>query len=172
MARKGPRSPLARGLILATASAPAIALALAAFWLDGSLGIGLPDRLQWPGMPVLLGGMGLLGWAEATLLRVARSTGGFGDAPQALVDQGPYRHTRNPIYLGGLGALLGLSLWRGSPTLLVTALGFVSIMHLVVTRREEPATRRRFGAAYDQYLSRVPRWLPRLGSGSGLGDGA
>lgn len=164
MASKAKHSPLTRGLILVTASALVIVLALGALWLDGWLGIRLPSGLRWLGMLVLAWGLALIAWAEATLLRLARSTGGFGDAPATLVADGPYRYVRNPIYAGGFAILLGLSMWRASPTLLVIALGFLPIMHLVVTRVEEPATRRRLGRAYDDYLRREPRWLPHLKS--------
>jgi protein-S-isoprenylcysteine O-methyltransferase Ste14 len=161
-AGKAKRSPLARGLILATASALVLALALGAFWLDGRLSLRLPAALRWPGLAALACGLALIAWAEVTLLRVVRSTGAFGDPPGTLVAQGPYRHVRNPIYIGAFGVLLGLSWWRSSPTLLVLALGFLPVMHLFVTRSEEPATRRRLGAQYDDHLRRVPRWLPRL----------
>jgi protein-S-isoprenylcysteine O-methyltransferase Ste14 len=162
MASKARRSPLARGLILVIASALVIALALGAIWLDGWLGFQLPSGLRWAGIAVLASGFVLIVWAEVTLLRIARSTGAFGDPPGTLVAQGPYRHVRNPIYIGAFGVLLGLSWWRSSPTLLVLALGFLPVIHLFVTRSEEPATRWRLGAQYDDYLRRVPRWLPRL----------
>jgi protein-S-isoprenylcysteine O-methyltransferase Ste14 len=40
------------------------------------------------------------------------------------------------------------------------------IVHIVVVRLEEPATRRRFGPDYEDYCRRVPRWIPRLGGKS------
>ena len=157
-----PRSRLARGLILATASALVIALVLGAGRLDSRFGVDLPAGLRLPGLAALVFGLAMIGWAEATLLRTARATGGFGDPPPTLVTLGPYRHVRNPIYVGAFGLLLGLSLWRGSLTLLAAALTFLPVMHLFLVRVEEPATPRRLGAAYDDYRSRVPRWLPRL----------
>jgi protein-S-isoprenylcysteine O-methyltransferase Ste14 len=39
---------------------------------------------------------------------------------------------------------------------------FFLATHLFVTLYEEPDLRRRFGASYEAYLSRVPRWIPRL----------
>lgn len=162
MAESPPRSRLARGLILATASALVIALVLGAGRLDVWLGVGLPAGLRPPGLAALALGLALIGWSEATLSRTSRSTGGFGDPPPTLVTLGPYHHVRNPIYIGAFGLLLGLSLWRGSPTLLATALAFLPVIHLFLVRVEEPATRLRLGAAYDDYRSRVPRWLPRL----------
>lgn len=139
-----------------------IALVLGATILDTRLRVGLASSLRLPGAVALALGLALIGWAEATLLRIARATGGFGDPPAMLVAQGPYRCIRNPIYVGAFGLLLGLSLWRGSPTLLAAALAFLPAMHLFLVRVEEPATRKRLGAAYDDYRDRVPRWLPRL----------
>ena len=162
MIGKARRTSLERALILGAASALVLAVALGAFWIDAQWRLRLPDGLHWPGILALAVGLALIVWAEATLLRVAHSPGGFSDAPAALVAQGPYRHVRNPIYLGGFGVLLGLSWWRASPTLMVAALLFLPGMHVMVTRLEEPATRARLGAAYQDYLQRVPRWLPRL----------
>jgi protein-S-isoprenylcysteine O-methyltransferase Ste14 len=162
MAEKAKRPPLARSLILAAASALVIMLALGAFWLDARLNLRLPDGLRWPGMAVLACGLALIAWAEATLLRLTRSSGGFGDTPATLVAEGPCRRVRNPIYVGAFGVLLGLSWWRASPTLFVVVLVFLPAMHVFITRVEEPATRARLGAAYDDCLGRVPRWFPRL----------
>ena len=163
MAQTPPRSRLARGLILATASILVVVLVLIAGKIDVRLSLGLPSVLWLPGLAAMAFGLAMIGWAEATLLRTARSTGGFGDPPMLLVGRGPYRHVRNPIYLGAFALLLGLSLWRGSATLLAAALVFLPVMHLFLVRVEEPATRRRLGAVYDDYLKRVPRWLPRPG---------
>jgi protein-S-isoprenylcysteine O-methyltransferase Ste14 len=157
MTEKAKRSPMARGMILLTASALVIVLALGALWLDGRLGIRLSVWLQWPGMVALACGLALIAWSEVTLLRIARSTGGFGDPPEALVTEGPYRY-------GAFAVLLGLSWWRNSPALFAIALGFLIFMSMFVRRVEEPATRRRLGEAYDDYLCRVPRWVPRIKS--------
>ncbi len=148
-------------MILATASTMVVAVVLFAWKIDARLGLGLPGGLRLPGLAAMTFGLALIGWAEATLLLIARSTGGFGDPPTTLVAQGPYRHVRNPIYLGAFALLLGLSMWRGSATLLAIALAFLPAMHVFLVRVEEPATRRRLGGAYDDYLKRVPRWLPR-----------
>jgi len=154
---------LARGLILATASILVVGLVLIAWKIDVRFDPGLPGGLRLPGLAAMTFGLAMIAWAEATLLRTARATGGFGDPPMLLVARGPYRHVRNPIYLGAFALLLGLSLWRGSVTLLAAALVFLPVMHLSLVRVEEPATRRRLGAVYDDYLQRVPRWLPHPG---------
>jgi len=63
---------------------------------------------------------------------------------------------------GEVLALLGESAVFQSPALLLYAGVAWLCCHLFVVLYEEPALRRRFGAAYDDYRGQVPRWLPRL----------
>lgn len=162
MSAQGRRSPLARALILAAASGLVIILVRITSVLDILVGRALSPALRLPGVGVAGVGLGLIVWAEAALLRTTGSTGGFGDAPPSLVAHGPYRHTRNPIYLGGFLLLLGLAGWRGSWALLLASAAFLPLMHILVVSVEEPATRKRLGPAYEDFCSSVPRWLPRL----------
>ena len=75
---------------------------------------------------------------------------------------GPYLRIRNPLFAGGLLAMAGLALMTSSRGLaLGTVLAAVGA-HLFVVRVEEPRLRARFGAAYDAYCRRIPRWLPGL----------
>ncbi|MGI9083774.1 MAG: methyltransferase family protein [Aeromicrobium sp.] len=77
----------------------------------------------------------------------------------ALVTTGPFRFTRNPMYLGMAVLQAGLSLAFG----LMWALAMVPVAVLAVDRlviaREEPYLERRFGADYIAYKSRVRRWI-------------
>jgi protein-S-isoprenylcysteine O-methyltransferase Ste14 len=82
------------------------------------------------------------------------------DPPRELVVSGLYRYVRNPIYVSVILILLGHFIWFGYWSLLLYAgLAFVGT-HLFVTFYEEPSLRKRFGRAYEDYLSKVPRWLP------------
>ena len=82
------------------------------------------------------------------------------DPPKELVVSGLYRYVRNPIYVSVIMILLAHFMWFGYWSLLLYAgLAFVGT-HLFVTLYEEPALRKRFGAAYEDYLSEVPRWIP------------
>lgn len=84
------------------------------------------------------------------------------DPPKELVVTGPYRYVRNPIYLGVLSIFLGHFLWFGYRALLIyTMLASIGV-HLFIVLYEEPTLKRRFGTAYEEYLKRVPRWIPRL----------
>ena len=84
------------------------------------------------------------------------------DPPKELVITGPYRYVRNPIYVGVLLIFLGHFLWFGYWAMLIyTVSAFIGV-HLFVLLYEEPTLKRKFGAAYEDYLKRVPRWMPRL----------
>jgi protein-S-isoprenylcysteine O-methyltransferase Ste14 len=83
------------------------------------------------------------------------------DPPDALVAQGPYRYTRNPMYVGVLAILAGLALARWSAPLAIYAAGVATAFVAFVRAYEEPRLERQFGDSYRAYMSRVPRWLGR-----------
>jgi protein-S-isoprenylcysteine O-methyltransferase Ste14 len=89
--------------------------------------------------------------------------------PEALVTTGPYRFTRNPMYLGHLVFLSGLALVTRSPLAGLLVAAHVPWFARRVAR-DEQRLRERFGPAYDEYCQRVPRWLPRPSRPSGLLD--
>ena len=76
-----------------------------------------------------------------------------------IVRTGPYRFSRNPIYLAFSLLQLGIAIWVNSVWLLATLVGAVALIHYVVIRREEQYLERRFGAEYLDYKARVRRWL-------------
>lgn len=121
-----------------------------------------PVDLRW----VPLMAAGYLMYAKAGDYRTARGGGGPGQSgppPQRIVDTGPYALTRNPMYLGHLVFLSGLSLATRSPV--AAAVLAVNLpwfdRH---ARRDEERLTALFGAAYTDYRDRVPRWLPSLRS--------
>ena len=84
------------------------------------------------------------------------------DPPKELVVTGFYRYVRNPIYLSVLFIFLGHFLWFGYWALLLyTILAFLGV-HFFIVLYEEPALKRKFGATYEDYLRKVPRWIPRF----------
>ena len=107
-------------------------------------------------------GVLLLAWCWVGFMVEGRGTPAPYDPPRQLVTGRVYRRVRNPMYVGLVLALLGESAVFQSPALLLYAGVAWLCCHLFVVLYEEPALRRRFGAAYDDYRGRVPRWLPRL----------
>jgi protein-S-isoprenylcysteine O-methyltransferase Ste14 len=109
----------------------------------------------------IMGGVIVL-WSFWNFLAQGRGTPAPIDPPKELVATGFYRYVRNPMYVGVLAAILGHFLWFGYWNLLLYA-GIVFLaFHAFVTYYEEPNLKRRFGAAYEDYLRRVPRWIPRV----------
>jgi protein-S-isoprenylcysteine O-methyltransferase Ste14 len=111
---------------------------------------------------------GLLGVASVGLAAAAasrfrqRGTTLHPEEPEkasVLVTDGPNRLTRNPMYVGVTGVLLAHAALRRSWAALVPVMVFVGLIDRVQIRAEEAALRSRFGSAYDEYCSRVPRWL-------------
>ena len=95
-------------------------------------------------------------------LKEGRGTPAPIDAPKELVAVGFYRYVRNPMYVGVLAIILGHFLWFGFWNLLIYAIVVFAAFHIFVTYYEEPTLKRQFGAAYEEYLQNVPRWIPRL----------
>ena len=77
----------------------------------------------------------------------------------AIVRTGPYRFSRNPIYIAFSLLQLGIALWVNSLWLLATLVVAVALMHYVVIPREEQYLKRKFGSEYQEYKTSVRRWL-------------
>ena len=84
------------------------------------------------------------------------------DPPKELVITGFYRYVRNPIYVGVLLIFLGHFLWFGYWALLMYAIISFMGVHAFVVLYEEPTLKRKFGPSYEDYVRRVPRWIPKL----------
>jgi len=76
-----------------------------------------------------------------------------------IVRTGPYRFSRNPIYLAFILLVLGLSVWLNTLWLLVTHVPAVGILAMVVIPREERFLERNFNGQYPIYKAQVRRWL-------------
>jgi protein-S-isoprenylcysteine O-methyltransferase Ste14 len=116
----------------------------------------------WLALPLwLIGGITIL-WCFWDFLVKGRGTPAPIDPPKELVVSGLYRFVRNPMYVAVLMMLFGHFLWFRFWSLLIYALFFFLAFHLFIIGYEEPNLRKRFGAAYEQYLRIVPRWIPKL----------
>ena len=117
--------------------------------------------------PFWLVGASILLWSFWNFLKEGRGTPAPTDPPKELVARGFYRYTRNPMYVGVLALILGHFLWFGYWYLLLYAILVFIAFNTFVTLYEEPTLKRKFGASYEEYLKRVPRWIPRLKGSSG-----
>jgi protein-S-isoprenylcysteine O-methyltransferase Ste14 len=77
----------------------------------------------------------------------------------SIVRTGPFRFSRNPIYLAFAGVQLGIALWIGSVWMIATLIAAAAVVARVVVPREERYLESRFGAQYSSYRNSVRRWL-------------
>jgi protein-S-isoprenylcysteine O-methyltransferase Ste14 len=78
-----------------------------------------------------------------------------------LVTTGANAVSRNPMYVGMAGLLVAHAVRRGSWTALLPVAAFVLVINRLQIAAEEPALLENFGADYEAYRARVPRWLGR-----------
>lgn len=113
----------------------------------------------------LWAGRGLIGlsllvmvWAAIAFKR-ARTTIVPHMQPSALVDTGPFQFTRNPIYAADLVILVGWCVSLGSPLGLILLVPlYFALLHLFILP-EEARLRAKLGAPYEDYCTRVRRWI-------------
>jgi protein-S-isoprenylcysteine O-methyltransferase Ste14 len=79
-----------------------------------------------------------------------------------LVVSGLYRYVRNPMYVAVVSAILGQGLLLGNLKLLEYGGLVFLLFHLFVLVYEEPTMKATFGAEYESFCARVPRWIPRF----------
>ena len=80
-------------------------------------------------------------------------------ATSSIITQGPYRYSRNPIYLGFAIAAAGIALVFNSCWMLLSALAFVWIANKFVIEKEENYLERKFGESYSNYRQTTRRWV-------------
>jgi protein-S-isoprenylcysteine O-methyltransferase Ste14 len=131
---------------------------MALAWLLALLWAPLNAEAMALGWIVVLLALVLMGWTAVTLMR-AGTTVMPGREPTALVTTGPFRLTRNPIYLADLAILAGFSFGVGQPlgALLVWPLKRVLEERFVLP--EEARLEAHAGEAYLDYTRTVARWV-------------
>ncbi|HWB45295.1 MAG TPA: isoprenylcysteine carboxylmethyltransferase family protein [Hyphomicrobiaceae bacterium] len=112
----------------------------------------------WLGATIFVLALALLIWAVVTMTR-AGSNVPTNRPTIAIVGGGPYRFTRNPIYLGMFLGLIGLATTFNAVWLLIALFPFALVIRYGVVAREETYLERKFGDMYRSYRSRVRRWL-------------
>ncbi len=112
-----------------------------------------------PGLVICAVGVCIYLWCAATFVRTGHGTPAPIDEPTRFVAVGPYVWSRNPMYVGVLTAILGQALIFLSWHIFVYAAVFFLIVEFFVRLYEEPHLRKKFGAEYEEYLRRTPRWI-------------
>jgi len=77
----------------------------------------------------------------------------------ALATDGPYRFSRNPLYIAAIGVYLGVTLWVNGLAPLLLMLPMTWLLHWGIVLREERYLESKFGNAYQSYQMNVRRWI-------------
>jgi protein-S-isoprenylcysteine O-methyltransferase Ste14 len=156
--------PLMRGLSYATVFLSFFLVFLPARVLElaGVASVRPVGPTQVGGAVVVVFGLSLALWCVVTFALAGKGTPAPFDPPRRLVIRGPYSVVRNPMYVGGITALLGASIYYESLALLAFASAFALTTHLFVLFYEEPTLARLFGGEYAEYRERVRRWTPSV----------
>jgi protein-S-isoprenylcysteine O-methyltransferase Ste14 len=112
----------------------------------------------WVGGAIFALAFALAIWAIVTIRKAGTQVETY-KPTTTIVANGPYRFTRNPIYLGMVLGLIGLAIAFDSLWILVTLVLFYLVIRYGVVAREETYLERKFGDVYLGYRSRVRRWL-------------
>ncbi len=155
---------LVRALTYATLFIGVVLVYLPAATLEWA-GAAPPRQAGWAqilGAIATAAGAAIALWSILSFALVGRGTPAPFDPPRRLVVRGPYRHVRNPMYLGAGVALAGAALFYQSAPLLAYDAAFLLLMQGFVLLHEEPSLSRAFGPDYDAYRRTVRRWWPRL----------
>lgn len=131
---------------------------IAAAWGIARVTAPGPAGLVWAGWALVAAGLAVMVWA-ALAFRRARTSIVPRQRPSALVASGPYRVSRNPIYLADLVILAGVALILRAPWALVLLVPFWQVLLRLFILPEEEVLAQDLGQPYTDYKARVRRWL-------------
>jgi protein-S-isoprenylcysteine O-methyltransferase Ste14 len=124
-----------------------------------------PDAAGGPlwitGALVVAVGEGIRLWAVHHIGAISRTRS---DRLGPLVSSGPFALIRNPLYVGNILLWAGFAIFAGLVWFAPVAIVLLALEYHAIVRWEEGLLAARIGQPYEQYLARVPRWLPSLSS--------
>lgn len=116
-------------------------------------------RVLWLGIVVAIAGFGIAVSGVALFRRMGTEIKPTSETNKVLVTTGPYRFTRNPMYLGLVVFTLGIALCFGSLPMFTIPILVFATTNLVHIPFEEAKMRRQFGPIFDEYTHQVRRWI-------------
>ncbi len=116
-------------------------------------------RIVWLGVALVAIGFAISVWAFLLFRSEGTEINPTSETNRSLVVRGPFRFTRNPMYLGLVLLTLGIAFWVGSLPMFAVPLLVFATANWVHIPFEEAKMRRQFGAAFDRYMRQVRRWI-------------
>jgi protein-S-isoprenylcysteine O-methyltransferase Ste14 len=136
----------------------AILAGLVAGWLYPLQFVPTLIPRAWVGGGLFALGVALAVWAIVTIRKAGTQFDVY-KPTTAIVEDGPYLFTRNPIYLGMFLGQIGVAIGFDNLWVLAMLVPFYFVIRHGVVAREESYLERKFGTIYRNYKSRVRRWL-------------
>jgi protein-S-isoprenylcysteine O-methyltransferase Ste14 len=137
-------------------------------WLVAKIGLrlgwsqqGTPDWWNLVGLIMVILGVGMYAWCLVFHYRSYRTSVRVGFTPPHMVIDGPYRISRNPMYMSGLFAWLGWTIFYGSPAVFFMLVLLWLVFTFRVIPQEEKQLEALFGDEYLQYKNSVRKWIGR-----------
>ena len=125
-----------------------------------NVGVELPaPGRYWAGGGIVAVAMAVLGvWPVLMFRRSGQSVIPWTKTPELLA-RGPYRFTRNPMYLQMILVCIGISVILASAWILLLTPACAWLLNVIAIRPEEAYLKQKFGDAYLEYMKRVRRWI-------------
>ena len=136
-----------------------LGLIVAALLIDVPLELPAVAQYRPAGIVLLAAGLSFSVWAAVTFRRHKAEIRPSSSAHPAFVTDGPFRISRNPMYLGSLGVAAGAALLAGTWLMWLVPVVLFVLQNFVIIPFEERSMRRTFGEAYDVYSKRIRRWI-------------
>lgn len=158
-----PRNNDAAAVRIFPPAVPALAILIAAaleyVWpISGSVSIPAPER-YWAGGIIIVSAILGLGAASAVVMRRTGQTENPWSPTTEIVQRGPFRFTRNPMYLQMVIVCIGAAVLLSNVWLLLLTPVAAWILHHLAIRPEEAYLEAKFGEAYLAYKRQVRRWI-------------
>ncbi len=131
---------------------------MAGITLDWAIPVNFGHAWGWPGLVLLGASFALTAWSKK-LFRKSGTNVPPNQPALAIVKDGPYRFTRNPMYLSFMMGFIGLSFLADAPMMLLLAVPLFFILDRRVIVPEEEYLTAKFGETYLDYKKQVRRWI-------------
>jgi|SRR6266498_3731010 len=124
---------------------------------------GRPSLWNYLGVVPVACGLGMIAWAGSVHILSAPQGWQLQRTPEYMLRSGPYRFSRNPMYVCELAMWLGWATFYGSVALLAASVAWWITFVFAIVPDEERQLEARFGQSYVEYKRSVPRWLRPAG---------
>jgi protein-S-isoprenylcysteine O-methyltransferase Ste14 len=121
--------------------------------------VPLDLRIVWLGVVLVAIGVAISVWAFLLFRSEGTEINPTSETNKSLVVRGPFRVTRNPMYLGLVLLTLGIAFWVGTLAIFAVPLLVFATANWAHIPFEEAKMRGQFGTTFDRYMRQVRRWL-------------